>query len=201
MKRSDTCAAVFWKLEIIYQSSFQLNEPNAAYDTFNAIAVVTVLLYRWPYNNCTFVSATVSHNYSDIGTIEVDVYINTRHARVDAIQTIKSDELTALTWFQRHRTVIAAHSWRQIYRHDKVFTIFTEIGLQKSVSARRLLGLDRSTWTINQLGKLVNTQVRTWVEFQVLILLCLFMVWSRRSRAVDCLMCNSVGVSSRCVMV
>ena len=36
--------------------------------------MVTVMLYRRSYNNCTFVSATVSRNYSVIGTIEVDVY-------------------------------------------------------------------------------------------------------------------------------
>ena len=35
-----------------------------------------------PYNNYTFVSATMtmSHYYSDIGTIEVDAYINTQRA-------------------------------------------------------------------------------------------------------------------------
>ena len=43
--------------------------------------MVMVMLYRWPYNNYSFVSATVSHNYSDIGTIEVDMYINTRGAQ------------------------------------------------------------------------------------------------------------------------
>ena len=42
-----------------------------------------------------FVSTTVSHYYSDMGTIEVDAYINTRRAQMDAIQTINSDELAA----------------------------------------------------------------------------------------------------------
>ena len=52
----------------------------------------------------TFVLATMHHNCSDIGTIEVDLYINTLHAQLDAIQTINSDELTALMWFVLHRT-------------------------------------------------------------------------------------------------
>ena len=45
-----------------------------------------------PYNNYTFVTATMamSHCYSDIGTIEVDAYINTRRAQVDSIQTINA---------------------------------------------------------------------------------------------------------------
>ena len=95
----------------------------------------------------------LEEQYSDnSGKIEVDAYINTRRAQVDAIQTINSDELTALMWFQRHRTAIAVHSWRQIYRRDKLSTIFTKIGIKKSVSARRLLGLDHFTRTINQLG-------------------------------------------------
>ena len=37
----------------------------------------------------------MSHYYSDIGTIEVDAYINTRRAQVDATQTINSDELAS----------------------------------------------------------------------------------------------------------
>ena len=88
MKRSDTCSRF---LEITYEScSYQLNEPKAAgghvpvislifarviYDAFNANSMVTVMLCCWPYNNCTFVSATVSHNYSDNGTIKVNMYI------------------------------------------------------------------------------------------------------------------------------
>ena len=42
---------------------------------------------------------TMSHYYSDIGTIEVDAYINTRRAQVelvDSIQTINSGEIAAL---------------------------------------------------------------------------------------------------------
>ena len=38
---------------------------------------------------------TMSHYYSDIGTIEVDAYINTRRAQVDSIQTINSGEIAA----------------------------------------------------------------------------------------------------------
>ena len=171
MKRSDTCSCF---LEIWYQIfSHQLNEPKTAgghvvrvpaanqiilfifaraiYDAFNYISMVTVMLYRWPYNNCTFVPATVSNN-NDIGTIEVDAYINTRRAQVDAIQTINSDEIAALMWFQPHRMAIAVHSRRQVYRHDTLSTIFMKFGFQKSVSARQLLWLDRFTWTINQLG-------------------------------------------------
>ena len=65
--------------------------------------------------------------------------------QVHQIQTINSDELAALLWVQRHRTAIVAHSWRQICRRDKLSTIFTKIGVQKSVFARRLIGLDRFT--------------------------------------------------------
>ena len=46
----------------------------------------------------------MSHNCSDIGTSEVDAYMNIRRAQLDPIQTINSDELTALMWFARHRT-------------------------------------------------------------------------------------------------
>ena len=134
-KRSDTCSRF---LENAYQScSYQLNEPKAnqiisfifaraTYNAFNTGAMVTVMLYRWPYDNCTFVSATVSHNYSDIGTIKVDAYINTRRAQVDAIQTINSDEWAALMWFQRQlqrtrgfRTIALASSPR--YLRKSVF--------------------------------------------------------------------------------
>ena len=52
--------------------------------------MVTVMLYRRPYNNCTLVLVTVSHNCSDIGRI--NAYINTRRAQLGAIQTINSDE-------------------------------------------------------------------------------------------------------------
>ena len=53
---------------------------------------------------------TRSHYYSDIGTTEVDAYINTRRAQVDSIQTTNSDEITALMRVQRHQTttVLAA---------------------------------------------------------------------------------------------
>ena len=40
---------------------------------------------------------------------------------------------------------VAAYSWRQIWRHDKLSMIFTIIGVQKSVSVQRLLGLDGLT--------------------------------------------------------
>ena len=53
---------------------------------------------------------------------------------------------------QRHRTAIAiaataiaAHSPRQMCRRDTLSTIFTIVGVQKSVSARRLLGSDHLT--------------------------------------------------------
>ena len=93
------------------------------------------------------------HYYSDIGTIEVDAYINTRRARVDSIQTINSGEIAALKRVQWHRTAIAsrdvmaiaANSPHQICRRDKLSAIFTIVGVQKSVSVRRLLGLDHFT--------------------------------------------------------
>ena len=72
---------------------------RAIYDAFNDIAMVTANCVSLTVEyNCTFVSASGSHNYSDIGTIEsVGV-----HAILDAKQTINSDELTALMRFQRH---------------------------------------------------------------------------------------------------
>ena len=51
---------------------------RAIYDEFNAY-------FNGTGDNCTSVPA-LYHNYSDIGTIEVDAYINTRRAQVDAIQ-------------------------------------------------------------------------------------------------------------------
>ena len=54
--------------------------------------------------NCTFILATVSRNYSDIGTIKIDAYINTRRSHPGAITAIHGVELTASIWFERHRT-------------------------------------------------------------------------------------------------
>ena len=51
---------------------------RAIYDEFDAY-------FNGNGDNCIFVPAFY-HNYSDIGTIEVDAYINTRRAQVDAIQ-------------------------------------------------------------------------------------------------------------------
>ena len=97
-----------------HRCCYQQNDPNdargyispawAIYDAFNGIARVAANAVSLTVCNCSFVSATVSHNYSDIGTIEVDARINPRHAQVDAIQTINTDELAALMWFERHRT-------------------------------------------------------------------------------------------------
>ena len=72
----------------------------------------------------------MSHYYSDIGMHKWTQY------------TLST---AALMWVHRHRTAIAAHPWRQICRRDKLSTIFTINGVKKSVSARRLLGLDRVT--------------------------------------------------------
>ena len=91
------------------------------------------------------------HINGDGNAVSLTAYI--RSAQVDAIQTIDSDESTTLMWFQRHRSAIAAHSRRRVYRHDTLSMVFTKIDVQKSVSVRRLLGLDHFTWTlINQLG-------------------------------------------------
>ena len=49
-------------------------------------------------------------------------------------------------------TASACNSQRQIYCHNKLSTQFTNIGVQKSVPARRLIGLDRFTWIIDKLG-------------------------------------------------
>ena len=73
----------------------------------------------------------MSHNYSDIGTIKVDTYINTRRAQVDVIQTINSDELGALMQFQAS-SGNEQHSRRQVYNHDTLPTIFTKFGVQFS---------------------------------------------------------------------
>ena len=95
----------------------------------------------------------MSDYHSDIDTIEVDAYINTRRAQVDPIQTINSDELAALMRVQSHRTAmaIAATPWQRtcgvrfVVVTSSRSTIFTIIGVQKLVSARRLLALDRFT--------------------------------------------------------
>ena len=50
---------------------------------------------------------TMSHYNSDIGTMEVDAYINTGRAQVDSTQTINSGEIAALMRVQRHRKAIA----------------------------------------------------------------------------------------------
>ena len=75
------------------------------YDMFNGIAMVVAHAVSMTVCNCTFILATVSHNYSDIGTIEVDAYINARRAQVDAINyKLSTATLTALLWFVGHRT-------------------------------------------------------------------------------------------------
>ena len=82
-------------------------------------------------------------------------HFNTQRAHVDAITAIHSGELMALMWFERLQTKPTANafrSWRQIFCHNKVSTVFTKIGVQKSVFARRSIGLDRFKWIINQLG-------------------------------------------------
>ena len=99
---------------------------RAIYDEFDAHFNGNGDAVSLTVSSYTFFAATVSHNYSDIGTNEVDAYINTRHAQVDAIQTINSDELAALVWFQPHQTAIAVHSWHQVYRRDTLSTIFTK---------------------------------------------------------------------------
>ena len=65
-------------------------------------------------------------------------------------------------------TESACNSQRQIYRRNKLSTQFTNIGVQKSVSAQRLIGLDRFTWIIDKFGTLqrIHTHVSTRVQFQ-----------------------------------
>ena len=87
----------------------------------------------------------MSHNCSDIGTIKIDAYINTQRAQLDAIQTINSDDAgfdVVCAASDEAATESACNCQRRIYRRNKLSTIFTNIGVQKSVSARRLLGLD-----------------------------------------------------------
>ena len=51
--------------------------------------------------SCTFVSATVSQNYSDIGTIEIDAYIRPNTWRAPAAANYQQlSALTALMWFE-----------------------------------------------------------------------------------------------------
>ena len=88
---------------------------------------------------------TMSHYYSDIGTIGVDArrtsgfntnYQQRRNSGFDASPA-------ALNGNCNSRDAIAAHSWRQNCRRFKLSALFTIIGVKKSVSARRLHGLDR----------------------------------------------------------
>ena len=103
--------------------------------------MVTVMLYRRPYNNCTLVLATVSHNCSDNGRISRRA--NTQRAHLEAIQTINSGFDVVCAASDEAVMVNACNSQRQIYLRNKLSTQFTNIGVQKSVSARRLIGLDR----------------------------------------------------------
>ena len=50
---------------------------------FNAIAMVTANAVSLAIFNCTFVSATVSHTYSDISTMGVDAYIKGNRHKPD----------------------------------------------------------------------------------------------------------------------
>ena len=77
---------------------------------FSGFAMLAARLYfGWPYMTA-YSFWQLCRNYSDIDTIEVDAYVNTQHAQVDAIQTINSDGLRAVMWFEQHRTAIAEHS-------------------------------------------------------------------------------------------
>ena len=57
--------------------------------------------------NCTIISATVSHNYSDIGTIKIDAGINSRHAQAD---TITNNQQRQINGFERLRTKPTANA-------------------------------------------------------------------------------------------
>ena len=77
-----------------------------------------------------------------------------RRAQLDAIQTINSGFEVVCAASDEAATASACN-WRcQLYRSNKLSTQFTNIGVQKSVSARRLLGLDRFTWMVGGLGML-----------------------------------------------
>ena len=45
--------------------------------------------------SCTIKSATVSHNYSDIGTIKIDAYINTQRSHANANTSDRFDMVRA----------------------------------------------------------------------------------------------------------
>ena len=114
--------------------------------------MVTVMLYRRPYNNCTLVLTTVFHNCSDIGRIST---INTWRAQLDTIQTINTDDAgfdVVCAASDEATMESACNAQRQIYLRNKLSTQFTNICVQKSVFARRLTGLDRLTWIIDKLG-------------------------------------------------
>ena len=160
-------------MEITHQRScYQLSDPNdvrgiavqvwmhsanqiisfhfalAIYDEFDANAMVATNAVSLSMCNCTFFLETMSH-YSDR-------YWRNRNRRLGVHSGRNYCQLEPINmWFARHRpkpTANAFNSCRQNCRHATLSTIFTKFGVQKSVSVRRLLGLDRFTRTIHQLG-------------------------------------------------
>ena len=102
----------------------------------------------------------MSHYHSDIGTIEVDAYINTQRAQVDSIQTINSDEIAALMRVQRHRTAIAIAAkgiWSALAAsdfvvvHDIYDSRWSEISFCSTVARIRSFHVNNTpvgyTWT------------------------------------------------------
>ena len=60
---------------------------------------------------CTFLSATVSHDYSDNGPIKIDAYIITLDVYMrKQLQAINNGGLTALKGFERHGTKPTANA-------------------------------------------------------------------------------------------
>ena len=122
----------------------------AIYDEFDANAIMATNAVSLSMCYCKLILATVCHNYSD------KLYWYNRNRRLGAqsgrhycqLEAINRGALTALIWFALNRpkpTANVSHSCRQVSRHDTLSAIFKKFCVPKSVSARRLLGLDRFT--------------------------------------------------------
>ena len=112
MKRCSNRRSCF--LAIMHQRCYHVNDPNDArghkspvwanqiasfhfarviYDAFNETAMLAAVWLT--ISHCTFVLATVSHNYIDFDTIKIDAYINSRHAHADAITSDQQRQINS----------------------------------------------------------------------------------------------------------
>ena len=119
------------------------------YDEFDDNAMVATYAVSMSMCYCKFVLATVSHNYSDILAQSKST---TRCAIRTPLLPIRSNtqrndgfDVVSATSTKANSKCFLIRVVRLVAMTYTLSMIFTKFGVPKSVSARRLLGLDRFT--------------------------------------------------------